>query len=245
MLLAEIQSIDPIAKWLGYWSVEITMGSIILRLLIALVLSFLIGIERTSRNHAAGLRTYILVTLGACVAMLTNQFLFQAFGTGDMARLGAQVISGIGFLGAGTIMITSRSQIRGLTTAAGLWASACTGLAVGSGFYTLGIVAALLILICFTVLQGLETYFKDHSKSFTIHIELKSFDDLKPLMTFIREQNITIQRVEFNQAYKYSGLAVYTIYLYNNVNGYKNLLHVPFISKLRELDYVNFIEVIS
>ena len=177
--------------------------------------------------------------------MLTNQFLFQAFGTGDMARLGAQVISGIGFLGAGTIMVTSRSQIRGLTTAAGLWASACTGLAVGSGFYTLGIVAALLILICFTVLQGLETYFKDHSKSFTIHIELKGFDDLKPLMTFIRAQNITIQRVEFNQAYKYSGLAVYTIYLYNNVNGYKNLLHVPFISKLRDLDYVNFIEVIS
>lgn len=236
-------SVDPIAKALGEWSINITFGSIILRLSLAAMLSFLIGLERSSRNHAAGLRTYSIVTIGATVAMLTNQFIFESTGSGDGARLGAQVISGIGFLGAGSIMVTSRNQIRGLTTAAGLWASACVGLAVGSGFYTLAIIAGITILCIFTILQGLEGYFKDHSKYFTIHIELESTTDLKTLMSFIRSKGVSITRVELNQAYAQSGLAVYTIYLSNNEN--RELLHIPFLSDLRELNYVCFVEEIS
>ena len=238
-------SIDPIAKWLGSWSVEISFGSIVFRVVLAIALSFIIGIERSSRNHAAGVRTYILVTLGSTIAMMTNQFIFDTFETGDASRLGAQVISGIGFLGAGTIMITSRSQIRGLTTAAGLWASACMGLSVGVGFYTLAIVGTASIFLVFTILQSLESNLKDMSKSFTIHIELNSTQYLKQMTNYIRSLNIVIQRIEINTAYKESGLAVYTIYLYNKNKGYKNMKHIAILSAIRDLEYVNYVEEIS
>ncbi len=241
-----INIVDPLAKLFGEWSVSISVGSIVFRLFLALVLSFLIGFERSSRNHAAGLRTYILVTLGATIAMFTNQFIFETYGSGDGARLGAQVISGIGFLGAGTIMITSRSQIRGLTTAAGLWACACTGLAIGSGFYTLAVCATIAILACFTFLQVIENYLKDRSRNFTIHVELYDHSNFKDLINYIRSLKMTVQRVESNPAYDSTGLAVYTIYLSNdNKYNFKEMLHIPFISAIRDLPYVNHVEEIS
>lgn len=238
-----INVIDPIAKVLGNWSVEVTFGSIIFRVCLAILLSFAVGIERSARNHAAGVRTYVLVTIGACGAMLTNQFLMETYGSGDSARLGAQVISGIGFLGAGAIMITSRSQIRGLTTAAGMWASACMGLTVGAGFYTLSVVISIAILVVLTILQGFEDYFKDRSKNFSIHIELNEFNDLKKLLQFIRKQNVSIVRVELNSAYQSSGLAVYTIFLCSR-NGRDKFLHIPFIAAIGDLEYVNYVEEI-
>ncbi len=240
-----IKVVDPIAKALGAWSYDISFSSIMFRILLAIVFSFAIGIERSTKNHSAGVRTYILVTLGSTIAMLTNQFIFETFDSGDASRLGAQVISGIGFLGAGTIIVTSRSQIRGLTTAAGLWASACMGLAIGIGFYTLAIIAVVAIILVFTILQGFESYLKDISKSFTIHIELNETKDLKELLNFIRKANIVIQRVEANQAYLESGLAVYTMYLYNKNKGFRNMRHIPILSSIRDLEYVNYVEEIS
>lgn len=240
-----LEIVDPLTKLLGNWAQNISLGSIVFRIALAIFLSFIIGIERSARNHAAGVRTYILVTLGSSIAMMTNQYIFEVFDTGDTARLGAQVISGIGFLGAGTIMITSRSQIRGLTTAAGLWSSACVGLAVGIGFYTLAIIGTVMIFLVFTILQSLETNLKDMSKSFTIHIELNSSQDLKKLINYIRKTNIVIQRIEANPAYQESGLSVYTIYLYNKNKGFKNMRHIQILSDLRDLEYVNYVEEIS
>ncbi len=122
--------------------------SISLRILIAGGVGCLIGLERESKNHPAGFRTYLLVCLGSCLVMMTNQFLYTTYSSGDPARLGAQVISGIGFLGAGTILVTRNNQVRGLTTAAALWATACIGLAAGAGFYGGAIaVGALLVLV--------------------------------------------------------------------------------------------------
>ena len=114
---------------------EVTYLAVALRILAAVIIGGLLGIERGMKNRAAGLRTYMLVCVGACLIMLTNQFIFQTYGTGDPVRMGAQVVSGIGFLGAGTIIVTHRSQIKGLTTAAGLWSAAGVGLALGIGFY--------------------------------------------------------------------------------------------------------------
>ena len=114
---------------------ELTLLSVFVRILTAIVLGGAIGLERGMKNRPAGLRTYMLVCIGACMVMITNQYAVQVFGVGDPVRMAAQVVSGIGFLGAGTIIVTSRNQIKGLTTAAGLWASACVGLAVGIGFY--------------------------------------------------------------------------------------------------------------
>ena len=132
--------IDPVVKFLGDWLDDVSnIWTILIRLILAVIFGGIIGLERASKRHAAGFRTYILVCLGATLAMITNQFICEKSGQGDYARLGAQVISGIGFLGAGTILVTSKNQIKGLTTAAGLWACACMGLSIGIGYYTLAI----------------------------------------------------------------------------------------------------------
>ena len=102
----------------------VTFAAVVCRILTALLIGGILGMERGMKNRPAGLRTYMLVCVGSCLIMLTNQYIYQLTGVGDPVRLGAQVVSGIGFLGAGTIVTTRRSHIRGLTTAAGLWAAA-------------------------------------------------------------------------------------------------------------------------
>ena len=136
---------------------DLTYASAALRLLLAVLVGGILGIERGRKNRPAGLRTYMLVCLGATTVMMTNQYVTQCMGTGDPVRMGAQVISGIGFLGAGSIMVTGRNQIRGITTAAGLWAAACIGLAIGIGFYEIGIASGILVFIVLTALHGLDT----------------------------------------------------------------------------------------
>ena len=149
--MTNIIIVDPIVKLLKWnWLSDISFGSIIIRLFLAFICGGILGFDREKKHQAAGFRTYILVCLGACVAMMTNQFIFESTGSGDSARLGAQVISGIGFLGAGTIIVTSRNQIKGLTTAAGLWACACLGLSIGIGFYTLSIIGEILLITIIT-----------------------------------------------------------------------------------------------
>lgn len=135
---------------------EVTHKAIIVRIILSTIIGGIIGIERGSKNRPAGLRTHMLVCLGATVVMITNQYVEQLFNTGDPLRLGAQVISGIGFLGAGSILVTRRNQIKGLTTAAGLWAAACIGLAIGIGFYELAIPGGVTIFLILTVLQKFD-----------------------------------------------------------------------------------------
>ena len=114
---------------------DLNVASISLRIVLSILIGGILGIERGRKNRPAGLRTYILVCLGSALVMMTNQYVYITFDTGDPVRLGAQVISGIGFLGAGTIVLTGRNKIMGITTAAGLWTAACSGLAIGIGFY--------------------------------------------------------------------------------------------------------------
>ena len=242
MFLEINRFIDPIVRLLGenfIWLSELTIGSIIVRLTLVIIFSGIIGIERASKKHEAGLRTYVLVCVGAAVAMLTNQFIFEAFGTGDVGRIAAQVISGIGFLGAGTILITSRNQIKGLTTAACLWACACMGLAIGIGFYTLTIVGFVLIIIVLVLLNPLEKYLLKFVSTYSIHIELLARTDLKELINLSRKMNMKILSIERNAAYANSGLSVYTI---NFKKIQKNEENSHFIQKIKELPYVNYVE---
>ena len=109
---------------------EVTYLAIIIRIAVAFLLGGVLGLERELKSRAAGLRTYMLVSVGACMIMLANQYIYQVYEVGDPVRMGAQVVSGIGFLGAGTIIVTQKNKITGLTTAAGLWASAAVGLCV-------------------------------------------------------------------------------------------------------------------
>ena len=153
---------------------EVTLLAVIIRIFCAALFGGLLGLEREIKHRAAGLRTYTLVCVGACLVMLTNQFIFQVFGTGDPVRMGAQVVSGIGFLGAGTIIVTRHRQIKGLTTAAGLWAAAGVGLAIGVGFYEGAIAGAVIIFLVITALQRLDKVMHNNTKRLDVYFELDS-----------------------------------------------------------------------
>lgn len=175
---------------------EITAVGIFVRIIVAMLLGGLIGLERGIKNRPAGFRTYMLVSIGACIVMLVNQYSYQATGAGDPTRMGAQVISGIGFLGAGTIIVTSHNQIKGLTTAAGLWASACMGLAVGAGFYECVALAFVLIFLAVHVLPAVELYVIENARNMNIYVEFQSLDNVAEIINRIKAQDVTIYEVE-------------------------------------------------
>ncbi|MDX1358155.1 MAG: MgtC/SapB family protein [Clostridia bacterium] len=133
----------------------------LIRILIALACGGIIGYEREYKNRPAGLRTHMLVCIGAALVMIVSQYLFEKYSPGvtDPARLGAQVISGIGFLGAGTI-IRDRFSVKGLTTAATLWVVACIGLAIGSGYYLMAIIITGIIFLALILFRKLERVLK-------------------------------------------------------------------------------------
>ena len=171
---------------------ELTLLSILLRLLIAALCGGLIGVERGRKRHAAGLRTHAVVCVGAACVMMVNQYITLLFQpNGDPARMGAQVISGIGFLGAGTIIITGRQQgqrVKGLTTAAGLWASACMGLAVGIGFYEGALVMFLLLMLVIAALNRLDETYVKFPASVQLYLELQPDLPLSAVLDPLREQ---------------------------------------------------------
>lgn len=162
---------------------ELTPLSVVVRILAALLTGGILGLERGMKNRPAGLRTYMLVCMGACMVMMTNQFLYQQTGTGDPTRMGAQVVSGIGFLGAGTILVTHHNQIKGLTTAAGLWACAAVGLALGIGFYEAAAVGGIGIFVVLTLVHRWDDRMRMKGRSFDVYIELASG---YPLGDFLR-----------------------------------------------------------
>jgi len=180
---------------------ELTFVTVAFRLLLACILGGAIGLERGANKHPAGFRTHILVCVGAALAMLTNQYIFDTFGAvSDPSRLGAQVITGVGFLGVGTILIAGRSKIRGLTTAAGLWASACIGLATGIGFYSGAIITAVLVLISLGLFPKLEKIIYQRSRSLNIYVEIDSMKSFKPLINALKEKDISVMDVHLDKS---------------------------------------------
>ena len=179
---------------------EVTWISVIVRIVVAFVLGGILGVERGLKQRPAGLRTYMLVCVGACIIMLTNQYIFQVFKTGDPVRMGAQVVSGIGFLGAGTIIVTKHSQIKGLTTAAGLWAAAAVGLATGIGFYEAAITGAVVIFITLTLLSRLDMRMHRKSRFFDIYIELPRQISLGAFINDARQKDIVVEDLQMESA---------------------------------------------
>ena len=175
---------------------EITIYSVALRILAAVLIAGILGLEREKKSRAAGLRTYILVCMGSCLIMLTNQYIYQTTGAGDPMRLGAQVVSGIGFLGAGTIIVTKRSQIKGLTTAAGLWSAAAVGLALGAGFYEAAVVAGVMIYFVMTVLQQWDKRVHRRSQYLDIYLEYSSKIGVATILKAFREMDFYIDSID-------------------------------------------------
>ena len=135
-----------------------TLLDTLLRLLLSVAVGGTIGWERGAARRPAGFRTHILVSLGAAVAMITGEMMTERLGSGDALRIAAQVISGIGFLGAGTI-IRVGVNIKGLTTAASLWATACLGLAAGGGLYAMSLIGLAIVLLTLTIFERMEKHF--------------------------------------------------------------------------------------
>ena len=176
---------------------EICMQSIILRFVLAVLCSGLIGLSRGKRHHAAGFRTHLLVCVGAASVMMINQYICEFLDyNGDMGRMGAQVISGIGFLGAGTILVTGKKHIRGLTSAAGLWASACMGLAVGIGFYEAAVIMSILLFIILSCLEKLDEKYIKTSADLTVYIEYDSKVLFSRIIRCIRDNGWHINDIE-------------------------------------------------
>lgn len=138
------------------WLLQPTLPTVIIRTILVILCAGIIGYDRNVHGANAGLRTHILVCLGAMLAMTTGQYAFLYYGTVDPTRIGAQVVSGIGFLGAGSIIMTHDNRIQGLTTAAGLWASACIGLAIGIGFYEGAIIGTVAVFFTERVMRRLS-----------------------------------------------------------------------------------------
>ena len=152
---------------------DLNVLSVGVRLLLAMVFGGTIGFERGVRQRAAGLRTHMLLCVGAASTMLVSQFIYASYGVGDPARLSAQVISGIGFLGAGTIIVTRRNQVKGLTTAATLWATACMGLAVGVGFYECALIMYVILIFILLLVNVVDTKFLKVPTSTALYLEVE------------------------------------------------------------------------
>jgi len=217
---------------------ELTVAAIYFRILAAVILGGVIGIERGMKNRPAGLRTYMLVCIGSCVVMLINQYVFQVYGTGDPVRLGAQVISGIGFLGAGTIVVTPHNQIKGLTTAAGLWAAACEGLALGLGLYEVAIAGGLAIYVVLALLQKLDLHFRNKTSILDAYIELDKSVAFGNFTKAVREMEIEISNVQFVHMEMDDGNIAFTV-TFKRKNKFQ---HDVLLRLLSRLDGVRYIE---
>ena len=180
---------------------DLTMTSILLRMVLSVICGGFIGLERTYKRHDAGFRTHILICIGACMTTLIGQYLSLVMGYyTDITRLGAQVIAGVGFIGAGAIIVTQREQVKGLTTAAGLWASAIVGLSLGAGFFEGGLYTTLLILIAELYLSKLEYYIFRHSKEMNLYLEYVDSSTLELILALFRTKGITVQNMEVTRS---------------------------------------------
>ncbi len=178
---------------------DINFFQTLFRLFLALLCGGVIGLERGFTKHSAGFRTHILVSIGATLVMMTNLYIVNNLGfMTDPARLGAQVITGIGFLGVGIIFVTGKHKIKGLTTAAGLWTSATVGLAIGVGFYSGAIICTLLMFLALHYLPILEVAIYNNSPIVNIYVELDHINSLKPFLKHIKSTTVKILDVHIS-----------------------------------------------
>lgn len=214
-------------------------GEVAMKLLLAVLCGGVIGLERGRKGRPAGFRTHVLVCLGAALAMMTNEFIVLQHGGGDPTRMAAQVVSGIGFLGAGTILVTGRKQVKGLTTAASLWASACLGLAIGSGFYVAALAGGILIWAVNSLLHRLEEPIHDSAKVITIYVEIQDVRAVRRILEFAREQEIRVSDMELIRQEELEGISMG---MTANLRLMRHMDHQKLHRELEELEDVEFIE---
>ncbi len=233
---------DPIASLLGPWSTQLGLASILLRILLSTILATVIGCERSSKRHSAGLRTFLLLALASAAAMELDVFLNEGRPT-PLYLLSAAMIVGTSILCVNSLLFNARNKIKGLTTAAGLLTCGVIGLSIGAGAYTVGVAAFVVMLPSIAWLTSFETYLKNRSNHFEIHLELKNASFLQDFVSVIRQLGLTIDDIESNPAYVGSGLSVYSVALsIRNDELRKYKTHAEIIEALNSLEYISYIE---
>lgn len=189
---------------------DLTLQAVVVRLLLATLFGGTLGLERSRKRRAAGFRTYILVCVSSTLVTMTSQYMLAYVGNTDPARLGAQVISGIGFLGAGSIIVTGGGrQIRGLTTAAGLWACACMGLALGIGFYIGGLCMWLLMIMVLTVFNAFEAKYVARTKNMSLYAVFESIHNIASFVSLAEAQGISVENYDTSRSEYGTGIGVF------------------------------------
>ncbi|MBO4971286.1 MAG: MgtC/SapB family protein [Clostridia bacterium] len=231
-------NIERLAAFYNYIC-QPNLTSAIIKLTLAVIFGAIIGIERGRKRRPAGLRTHMLVCLGSALTMVISGYLVSIGQSTDVSRLAAQVINGIGFLGAGSIIVTGRLEVKGLTTAAGLWASACMGLAIGAGFYLGAFVSLILIFITTTVMSRLEMKIMSAARNVNIYVEYDEAVTLGELIEKMKRMDVKIFDVELSRGKTHENqfqTAVFDIRLP------KKMPHSTLIATIAEIESVKSVE---
>lgn len=230
---------------MNFLSVFFPLGSFeiscIFKLFLSAVCGASIGLEREIHGHSAGLKTFSIVCLGSALIMITNDYIFCyiARGSGDLSRMAAQVVSGIGFLGAGSIMVTGHNRIKGLTTAATLWITAAIGISIGTGFYFGAAAGTCIVHIISFFFQTIDKKIMKHSPCMVLCIDGKSEEFMLSLITYFHSRQIQItnmERKELNKWYIHDVCATISIKLP------RNTCHSEILSEIQALDGLRYIK---
>lgn len=212
--------------------------TVLIRMLLAMLMGGTLGLERSRKLRPAGLRTYMLVCIGACAVMMVGVYSFEQYGGSvDPVRMAAQVVSGIGFIGAGTIMVTPRHRVKGLTTAAGIWAAACLGIAIGAGYYLCSFVTFALLLITMLFADKLELNYYRRLKRLGIGLILSSLDVIKLMTAELEKQGVEVTAVELADPVTQGAVELSCV-----LRMQKRIVHREIIQDIMKMDGVFFVE---
>ena len=221
---------------------DITVLSTLIRLLLAMLLGGVIGLERSFKNRPAGFRTHILVCVGASIASMTGIYLYLNMHLPtDISRLGAQVVSGLGFIGGGTIIVINNKKIKGLTTAAGLWTCGIIGLAVGAGFYEGAILGTGLVLLAETLFSVLGAKIA-HNEAFKILLEYNDKNALNDVMRYCKDKRMVISNLEATGK-RDSVMSVYSVVL--TVRPRQKVDHEKIINYINDIPGIIAVETLT
>ncbi|MDE6441419.1 MAG: MgtC/SapB family protein [Clostridia bacterium] len=234
---------DFFADLLGEWSKGVNIGSVAFKIALTVIFATVLGCERARNRHAAGLRTFIVVSLASTAVAIADLFLIGTYGI-TFPFLSAATVIGIAIISTNTILFSSKNQLKGLTTSVGLWAACIISVMLGLGLYTVALIAYLVLMLCLTLFTKLELFIKGKSNHFEVHLELKGRNLLQEFNATMREFGLKIDNIEINPAYANTGLGVYTVELTVLDKELKKKQHKEIISALSALDCVSYIEEI-
>ena len=222
---------------------ELTISSVGLRLVMATLLGSFVGIERANKRYAAGIRTFALVFLGSALATVTGLcFAQMSGGVADISRIPSQLLCGIGFLGAGTIIVTDRRQIKGLTTAAGLWVTAAMGIAIGAGLPGPALICFVLVIITNYFMHYMTRYVENHTRTMELYIELERCT-VTQLLDLIKDK--CGYKIESMERRSEEPIVEGDIILRIEIDMGRRIKHSVVINDVMELDGVHYAEEIT